>query len=167
VHGDRHLLTVNASAQSLGLTGPGTDYIARLGPGESHSVALAFSTDRKVPLGLRTIGATLDYVLPDGTSRRQNESFAVLVREAALGLARSTDPIRVDRGHAFTLSPGSNTGTDSAKSVGSDRPSVQRNNESFIGTIVTRTTRRPLQPGRGEAGRTRLGELPDDEGTIR
>ena len=93
------LLTVNATAQSLGLTGPGTDYIARLGPGESHPVALSFTTDRKVPLGLRTIGATLDYVLPDGTPRRQNESFAVLVRgQAALGLAQAHDRPGAGRG---------------------------------------------------------------------
>ena len=133
------LLTVNASAQSLGLTGPGTNYIARLGPGESHPVALAFSTDRKVPLGLRTIGATLDYVLPDGTPRRQNESFAVLVRgQATLGLAQlTTDPVRVDRGQAFTLIARlENTGTDNAKSVRVriDLP-FSGNNESFIGTI--------------------------------
>ncbi len=134
------MLTVNASsAQSLGLTGPGTDYIARLGPGESHPFALTFSTDRKVPLGLRTIGATLDYVLPDGTPRRQNESFAVLVRgQAALGLAQlTTDPIRVDRGQAFTLIARlENTGTDNAKSVRVriDLP-FSGNNESFIGTI--------------------------------
>jgi len=133
------LLTVNASAQSLGLTGPGTDYVARLGPGESHPVTLEFSTDRKVPLGLRTVGATLDYVLPDGTPRRQYESFVVLVRgQATLGLASlTTDPVRVDRGQAFTLLARlENTGTDDAKSVRVqiDLP-FSGNNESFIGTI--------------------------------
>lgn len=133
------VLTINASAQSLGLASPGTDYVARLGPGESHPVALAFTTDRKVPLGLRTIGATLDYVLPDGTSRRQNESIAVLVRgRAVLGLAAlSTDPIRVERGQAFTLLARlENTGTDDANSVRVriDLP-FQGNNESFIGTV--------------------------------
>ncbi len=102
------LLTVNASTPSLGVASPGTAYIARLGPGESHPIALAFTTDRKVALGLRTIGATLDYVLPGGSPRRQNESFAVLVRgRAELGLASlTTDPVRVERGQAFTLLPG-------------------------------------------------------------
>lgn len=133
------VLTVNASSQSLGLASPATDYVARLAPGESHPVALAFTTDRKVPLGLRTIGATLDYTLPDGTPRRQNESFAVLVRgEATLGLASlTTDPVSVARGQAFTLLARlENTGTDNAKSVrvGIDLP-FSGNNESFIGTI--------------------------------
>lgn len=133
------VLTVNASAQSVGLVSPGTDYVARLVPGESHPIALAFATDRRIPLGLRTIGATLDYVLPDGTLRRQNESFAVLVRgHATLGLASlTTDPVRVERGQAFTLLARlENTGTDDAKSVRVriDLP-FSGNNESFIGTV--------------------------------
>jgi hypothetical protein len=133
------VLTVNASAQSLGLASPGTHYVARLGPGEAHPVTLAFTTDREVPLGLRTIGATLDYVLPDGTPRRQNESVAVLVRgRAALGLAAlSTDPVRVERGQAFTLLARlENTGTDDANSVRTriDLP-FPGNTESFIGTV--------------------------------
>jgi hypothetical protein len=133
------VVTVNASAESLGLASPGTDYVARLGPGESHPVTLAFATDRNVPLGLRSIGATLEYVLPDGTPRRQNEAFAVLLRgRAALGLASlTTDPVRVERGQAFTLLARlENTGTDDANSVRSriDLP-IRGGNESFIGTI--------------------------------
>lgn len=133
------VLTVNASAQSLGLASPGTHYVARLGPGEAYPVTLAFTTDRDVPVGLRPIGATLDYVLPDGSSRRQNESLAVLVRgRAVLGLASlTTDPVRVERGQAFTLLARlENTGTDDANSVRTriDLP-LQGNNESFIGTI--------------------------------
>ncbi|MEN6341369.1 MAG: S-layer protein, partial [Methanospirillum sp.] len=81
----------------------------------------------------------LDYVLPDGTMRRQNESFAVLVRgRATLGLASlTTDPVQVEAGQAFTLLARlENTGTDDAKSVRVriDLP-FSGNNESFIGTV--------------------------------
>lgn len=133
------VLTINASARSLGLASPGTHYVARLGPGEAYPVTLAFTTDPDVPLGLQPIGATLDYILPDGSSRRQNESLAVLVRgRAALGLASlTTDPVRVEQGQAFTLLARlENTGTDDANSVRAriDLP-LQGNNESFIGTV--------------------------------
>lgn len=133
------VLTVNVSAPSLGLASSETHYVARLGPGEVHPVMLAFTTDRDVPVGLRPIGVTLDYVLPDGSSRRQNESLAVLVRgRAVLGLASlMTDPVRVERGQTFTLLARlENTGTDDANSVRAkiDLP-LPGNNESFIGTI--------------------------------
>lgn len=133
------VLTVNASAPSIGLASPGTHYVARLGPGEIHPITLAFTTDRDVPIGLLPIGATLDYGLPDGSSRRQNESLAVLVRgRAVLGLASlTTDPVRVEQGQAFTLLARlENTGTDDANSVRAriDLP-LQGNNESFIGTV--------------------------------
>ncbi len=133
------VLTVNASAQSLGLESPAIHYIERLEPGEARPITLEFSTDRQVALGLRTIGATLDYVLPDGTPQRQNESFAVLIRgRAELGLAAlSIDPVRPTRGDAFSLLVRlQNTGTDDANSVRAriDLP-LQGNNESFIGTV--------------------------------
>lgn len=167
------LLTINASAQSIGLSSPGTGYVARLGPGESFPVQLAFTTDSRAPLGLRTIGATLDFVLPDGTSRRQNESFAVLVRgQAALSLASlSTDPVRVERGQEFALIARlENTGTDDANSVRAqiDLP-LPGANESFVGTI---------EPGNdapavfnlvadraGTLGYTLSTTFTDDEGT--
>jgi len=133
------ILTVNASAQSLGLDSPATHYIDRLGPGESRPIPLEFSTDRRVTLGLRTIGATLDSVLPDGTPQRQNESFAVLIRgRAELGLAAlSVDPVRPIRGEPFSLLVRlENTGTDDANSVRARIDlAVQGNNESFVGTI--------------------------------
>lgn len=133
------VLTINASAQSLGLSSPATDYVARLGPGESRTVLLAFTTDRDVPLGLRTIGATIDYVLPGGAARRQNETFSVLVRgRAELGLASlTTDPVRVESGQAFSLLARiENTGTDDANSVRSRIDlGLPGGNESFIGTI--------------------------------
>ena len=133
------VLTLNASAPSVGLASPGTHFVARLGPGEVHPITLAFTTDRDVPIGLLSIGATLDYVLPDGSARRQDESLAVLVRgRAVLGLASlTTDPVRVERGQPFTLLARlENTGTDDANSVRAriDLP-LPGNNESFIGTV--------------------------------
>jgi hypothetical protein len=133
------VLTINASPQSLGLSSPATDYVARLGPGESRTVPLAFTTDRDVPLGIRTIGVTIDYVLPGGVARRQNESFSVLVRgRAELGLASlTTDPVRVEAGQAFSLLARiENTGTDDANSVRSRIDlGLPGGNESFIGTV--------------------------------
>ena len=133
------VLTINASARSLGLASPGTAYIERLAPGETFPVALSFATDRDVPLGLQTIGAALEYGLPDGSLERQNEAFSVLVRgRAELDLASlTTDPVRVERGQAFTLLARlENTGTDDANSVRAsiDLP-LPGGNESFIGSI--------------------------------
>jgi len=133
------ILTVNSSSPSIALEGAGTHSISRLAPGAAFPLALVFSTDRQVQLGLRPIAVTLDYVLPDGTPARQNEVVSVMVRgRAELGLASlTTDPVHVARGEAFTLLARlENSGTDDANSVRAhvDLP-FPGGNESFVGTI--------------------------------
>ena len=132
-------VTVNSSTASITPKTPGTYHIARLGPGESITLPMEFSTDKKSPLGLRPVNILLEYQDPDGAYQQQSETLGINIRgKAALAISQvTTDPARVRKGDPFTLIIRiENTGTDDAKSVNArvDIP-LPGSREAFVGKI--------------------------------
>jgi len=132
-------ISVNSSTPSITAKTASTYHIDRLGPDESQAIAMAFSTDRNAPLGLRPVTLVMEYQEPDGSIQQQVETLGVNVRgRAELGISQiTTDPARIQKGEQFTLIIRiENTGTDDAKSVDAmiDIP-LPGTKEAFVGTI--------------------------------
>ncbi len=133
------VLTTSTSTTSLGAKGPNTLTIDPLNGGENQTVTLEFITDRFVDVGLQKIRLGIDYKLPDGTQRHQDETIEVPIKgKAELGFVSvDTTPRRVVEGTAFDLTIRiENTGTGEAKQVTAtiDLP-MTGNRQSFIGKI--------------------------------
>lgn len=132
-------ISVNSSTPSITAKTASTYHIDRLGPDESQAIAMAFSTDRNAPLGLRPVTLVMEFQEPDGSIQQQVETLGVNVRgRAELGISQiTTDPARIQKGEQFTLIIRiENTGTDDAKSVDAmiDIP-LPGTKEAFVGTI--------------------------------
>lgn len=133
------VLTTSTSTTSLGAKGPNTLAVDPLNGGEKKAVALEFVTDRFVPVGLQKILLSIDYKLPDGSPKHQDEVIEVPIKgEAELGFVSvDTSPRRVTEGTPFDLTIRiENTGTGEAKQVTTniDMP-VTGSRQSFIGKI--------------------------------
>lgn len=133
------VLTTSTSTTSLGSKGPNTITIEPLNGGENRTVTLEFITDRFVAVGLQKIQLGIDYKLPDGTERHQDETIEVPIKgKAELGFVSvDTTPRRVPAGTPFDLTIRiENTGTGEAKQVAAviDLP-MTGNRQSFIGKI--------------------------------
>ena len=74
------VVTSSTSTTSLGAMGPNTLTLASLNGGEHQTVPLEFITDRNIPLGLQKISLAIDYKLPDGTPKHQEEIIQVPVK---------------------------------------------------------------------------------------
>lgn len=133
------ILTTSTSSTSLGSLGPNTLSLAPLNGGEDDDVALRFMTDRYVPVGLQKVTLSIDYKLPDGTSRHQDEVIEVpIMGEAELGFVSvDTNPRRVSAGQPFDLTIRiENTGTGEAKQVAAAIDlQMTGTRQSFIGKI--------------------------------
>ena len=133
------ILTTSTSSTSLGSKGPNTISLQPLNGGEEQPVTLEFMTDRYVPVGLQKINLSIDYKLPDGTPRHQDEVIEVPIKgESELGFVSvDTSPRRVTAGQPFDLTIRiENTGTGEAKQVAAtvDLP-MTGTKQSFIGKI--------------------------------
>ena len=133
------VLSTSTSTTSLGSKGPNTITIEPLNGGENRTVTLEFITDRFVTIGLQKIKIGIDYKLPDGTERHQEETIEVPIKgKAELGFVSvDTTPRRVSAGTPFDLTIRiENTGTGEAKQVAAvvDLP-MTGNRQSFIGKI--------------------------------
>ncbi len=133
------VLSTSTSTTSLGSKGPNTITIEPLNGGENRTVSLEFITDRFVTVGLQKIQLGIDYKLPDGTERHQEEIIEVPIKgKAELGFVSvDTTPRRVSAGTPFDLTIRiENTGTGEAKQVAAvvDLP-MTGNRQSFIGKI--------------------------------
>lgn len=133
------VLSTSTSTTSLGSKGPNTITIEPLNGGENRTVTLEFITDRFVTIGLQKIQIGIDYKLPDGTERHQEETIEVPIKgKAELGFVSvDTTPRRVSAGTPFDLTIRiENTGTGEAKQVAAvvDLP-MTGNRQSFIGKI--------------------------------
>lgn len=133
------VLSTSTSTTSLGSKGPNTITIEPLNGGENRTVTLEFITDRFVTVGLQKIKIGIDYKLPDGTERHQEETIEVPIKgKAELGFVSvDTTPRRVSAGTPFDLTIRiENTGTGEAKQVAAvvDLP-MTGNRQSFIGKI--------------------------------
>lgn len=133
------VITTSTSSASLGAKGPNTIALASLPGGQNQSVILSFVTDRNVPLGLQKITLGIDYKLPDGTPKHQDEVIEVPVKgKAELNIASiTTEPKTVAEGDDVTLIIRlENTGTDTAKSVSTHiEIPMDGTKEAFIGKI--------------------------------
>ena len=133
------ILTTSTSSTSLGSKGPNTISLASLNGGESQPVTLEFMTDRYVPVGLQKVNLSIDYKLPDGTPRHQDEVIEIPIKgESELGFVSvDTSPRKVAAGQPFDLTIRiENTGTGEAKQVAAtvDLP-MTGSKQSFIGKI--------------------------------
>lgn len=133
------ILTTSTSSTSLGSMGPNTISLEPLNGGEKQAVTLEFMTDRYVPIGLQKVNLSIDYKLPDGTPKHQDEVIEVPVKgESELGFVSvDTSPRRVTAGQPFDLTIRiENTGTGEAKQVAAtvDLP-MTGTKQSFIGKI--------------------------------
>jgi hypothetical protein len=133
------VLTTSTSTSSLGSKGPNTISLTPLDGGEVQTIDLDFITDRYMPVGLQKILLSIDYKLPDGTPKHQDEVIEVPVMgEAELGFVSvDTNPRRVAAGDPFDLTIRiENTGTGEAKQVSAttDLP-MTGTQQSFIGKI--------------------------------
>jgi hypothetical protein len=133
------ILSLSTSSSSLGSKGPNTVSLEPLNGGEEQAVALEFMTDRNVPIGLQKVNLAIDYKLPDGTPKHQDEVIEVPIKgEAELGFVSvDTSPRRVTAGQPFDLTIRiENTGTGEAKQVAAtvDMP-MTGTKQSFIGKI--------------------------------
>lgn len=133
------ILTTSTTSTSLGSKGPNTISLNPLAGGEMQAVTLEFITDRFVPVGLQKIMLGIDYKLPDGSQKHQDEVIEVPIKgEAELGFVSvDTTPRRVTAGTPFDLTIRiENTGTGEAKQVAAtiDLP-MTGNRQSFIGKI--------------------------------
>jgi hypothetical protein len=133
------VLSTTTSSTSIGAKGPNTIALGSLNGGENQTIVLDFVTDKKVLLGLQKINLGLDYKLPDGAAKHQDEIIEVPVKgKAELNIASiTTEPKTVSQGDDVTLIIRlENTGTDTAKSVSAsiDLP-MDGSKEAFIGKI--------------------------------
>jgi len=133
------ILSTTTSTPSLGSKGPNSISLDPLNGGESRNVTFAFITDRNVPVGLQKILLSLDYKLPDGSQKHQDEMIEVPIKgESELGFVSvDTSPRRVAAGEPFDLTIRiENTGTGEAKQVAAiiDLP-MTGTLQSFIGKI--------------------------------
>lgn len=133
------ILSTSTSTTSLGSRGPNTISLDPLAGGEMQAVTLEFITDRFVAVGLQKIMLGIDYKLPDGTQKHQDEVIEVpIMGEAELGFVSvDTTPRRVTAGTPFDITIRiENTGTGEAKQVAAtiDLP-MTGNRQSFIGKI--------------------------------
>ena len=133
------VLSTSTSSPSLGSKGPNTLSLGSLNGGENRTISLEFITDRFVAVGLQKIAVGIDYRLPDGSPRHQEETIEVPVKgKAELGFVSvDTTPRRVVAGMPFDLTIRiENTGTGEAKQVTAtiDLP-MTGNRQSFIGKI--------------------------------
>lgn len=133
------VLSTTTSSTSIGAKGPNTIALGSLNGGENQTIVLDFVTDKNVPLGLQKINLGLNYKLPDGAAKHQDEIIEVPVKgKAELNIASiTTEPKTVSQGDDVTLIIRlENTGTDTAKSVSAsiDLP-MDGSKEAFIGKI--------------------------------
>jgi hypothetical protein len=133
------VLSTATSSTSLGAKGPNTISLDALNGGDQQSVTLDFVTDRNVPVGLQKILLSIDYKLPDGSPKHQDEVIEVPIKgESELGFVSvDTSPRRVTAGQPFDLTIRiENTGTGEAKEVAAtiDLP-MTGTRQSFIGKI--------------------------------
>jgi hypothetical protein len=133
------ILSTSTSSTSLGSRGPNTISLDPLNGGEEQSVTLEFVTDRYVPVGLQKVTLGIDYKLPDGSQKHQDEVIEVPIKgESELGFVSvDTSPRRVTAGQPFDLTIRiENTGTGEAKQVAAtiDLP-MTGTKQSFIGKI--------------------------------
>jgi len=133
------VLTTSTSTTSLGAMGPNTISLSSMNGGETQTVSLDFITDRYVPVGLAKIMLSIDYKLPDGTQKHQDEVIEVPIKgKSELGFVSvDTSPRRVVAGEPFDLTIRiENTGTGEAKQVAAtvDLP-MTGSKQSFIGKI--------------------------------
>lgn len=133
------VLSTSTSTTSLGAKGPNTLTIDPLNGGENRTVTLEFITDRFVAVGLQKIRLGIDYKLPDGTQRHQDETIEVPIKgKAELGFVSvDTTPRRVTAGTPFDLTIRiENTGTGEAKQVTATISlPMTGSRQSFIGKI--------------------------------
>ncbi len=133
------VVTSSTSTTSLGSMGPNTLTLSPLNGGENQTLQLTFITDRDIPLGLQKIALSIDYKLPDGTLKHQDEIIQVPVKGAAeLHVASiTTEPKTITDGDDVTLIIRlENTGTDTAKSVSAAITlPMDGSKEAFIGKI--------------------------------
>jgi hypothetical protein len=133
------ILSTSTSTSSLGSTGPNTISLESMNGGETQTVTLDFITDRFVPVGLQKVVLSIDYKLPDGTPKHQDEVIEVPIKgKSELGFVSvDTSPRRVSEGEPFDLTIRiENTGTGEAKQVAAtiDLP-MTGTRQSFIGKI--------------------------------
>jgi hypothetical protein len=133
------ILTTSTSSSSLGSKGPNTMSLESLNGGEAQAVTLEFMTDRFVPVGLQKVNLSIDYKLPDGTPKHQDEVIEIPIKgESELGFVSvDTSPRRVTAGQPFDLTIRiENTGSGEAKQVAAtvDLP-MTGTKQSFIGKI--------------------------------
>lgn len=133
------ILSTSTSTSSLGSTGPNTISLESMNGGGTQTVTLDFVTDRFVPVGLQKVTLSIDYKLPDGTPKHQDEVIEVPIKgKSELGFVSvDTSPRRVGEGEPFDLTIRiENTGTGEAKQVAAtiDIP-MTGTRQSFIGKI--------------------------------
>ncbi len=133
------ILTTSTSSSSLGSKGPNTMSLESLNGGEAVAVTLEFMTDRFVPVGLQKVNLSIDYKLPDGSPKHQDEVIEIPIKgESELGFVSvDTSPRKVTAGQPFDLTIRiENTGSGEAKQVAAtvDLP-MTGTKQSFIGKI--------------------------------
>jgi len=133
------VITMKTSSPSLGAKGANTMALLPLEGGANQTINLDFVTDRNIPLGLKKITLGIDYRLPDGTAKHQDEVIEVPIEgRAELGFVSvDTSPRRVTADQPFDLTIRiENTGTGEAKQVAAtvDLP-MTGTKEAFIGKI--------------------------------
>ena len=136
---DQVTVTVNSTNPSLTPKTASTYHVGSLLKGESSTLDMVFSTDKKAPIGLNRVLLTISYVSPDGTSATQTEVLGIHVKgRAKIGIASvSMDPVRIKKGNAVSLIIRlENTGTDNANSVKAsiDLP-MSGGKDAYVGKI--------------------------------
>lgn len=117
---DQITVTVNSSSPSITQKTASTYHFGSLLKGDTATVDMVFSTDKKAPIGLNPVYLTITYANTDGTTTTQTEVLGIHVTgKAKIGIASvSTDPVRIKQGDAVSLIIRlENTGTDNANSV--------------------------------------------------
>ena len=136
---DQVTVTVNSTSPSLTPKTASTYHVGSLLRGESATLNLVFSTDKKAPIGLNRVLLAISYVSPDGTTTTQTEVLGIHVKgKAKIGIASvSMDPVRIKKGNAVSLIIRlENTGTDNANSVKAsiDLP-MSGGKDAYVGKI--------------------------------
>lgn len=136
---DQITVTVNSTSPSLTPKTASTYHVGSLLKGESSTLDMVFSTDKKAPIGLNRVLLAISYVSPDGTTTTQTEVLGIHVKgRAKIGIASvSMDPVRIKKGNAFSLIIRlENTGTDNANSVKAsiDLP-MSGGKDAYVGKI--------------------------------
>jgi hypothetical protein len=136
---DQITVAVNSSSPSLTQKTSSTYNIGSLLRGESATLNMVFSTDKKAPIGLNRVLLAISYVSPDGTITTQTEILGIHVKgRAKIGIASvSIDPVRIKKGDQVSLIIRlENTGTDNANSVKAsiDLP-MSGGKDAYVGKI--------------------------------